>query len=415
MTIKWLRVVIFVFFILGAVLMGASRSLAQTDTAANGDDYAADEKAREEQAQQALDQIHHLEAKIQDNAKRLDALEKSINQLDTADAPAQPVETNTADLQSPEPKVSEQESSLPQVPVKEAPAPLVVPVEPVIVLPKPSIYYAPSLPMPKVHAFELSQEDFYSSFKENGDPNSYIGHDVKKSGAYYGIYGEYNFRPLEAENLPINVFHMDVHGDYGIEDYDFLGEGKIKSVNAYIVEPRVWVGKDINFGSSNSLTPYVGFGYRWNYEDLTKKFSDALKEDGGSNIQTQYFYIPIGVRLSVRPVEGWRIAANSEYDYLAWGRITNYSASFSSGTHLLSVPEFNNTLRHGYGIRGSVKITKEGDTVNYFIEPYVQFWEINASNTVTATAHDNGVAFRVDNREAKSRTLETGARVGVEF
>ena len=404
-----LKIFVFAFFMFFAALAGVS--FAQDDPN-QVSDAQADQQAREEHTQQTLNDIHALELKMQENAKRLDALEKAVNQTvtETAEAPV---------TEAPEQAVSAQEVPVNQAPDDGVPAQRVAPVQEVPVqpinYPQAPIYFAPIDSPHKEHTFELSLEDFYSALREHGDSNAYIGHDNRKNGDFFGFNAAYSFRPLDSENLPVNVFHFDVHGDYGVEGYDFIREGKIKNVNTYIVEPRLWVGHDLDFSMYDSLTPYIGFGYRWYYDELKNKFSDAEDDDGGNNIQTQYFYIPVGAELSLRPIAGWRINLNGEYDYLVWGRITNYSSNFTVGSDNISSPEFNNTLGHGYGIRGSIKIIKEGYTFNYFVEPYVRCWNIGASKTVSATARDNNVSWTVQNQENKNHTIEAGARVGVEF
>jgi hypothetical protein len=402
------KVVIIVFFMFFGILSGVIKSFAQ-------DDVSSDEQMREDQTKQTLNQIHDLETKMQDNAKRLDALEKEVNQPDTEQensieaAPAEQVSEVQAPIEQAEPVHARpvlvvstqsypQETSFP--PMKH---------EPVYQAP---IYYPPSTDFPKEHTFELGQEDFYSSYKEPGE---------HRTGAFYGVNSAYSYRPWDAQYWPINVYHIDVHGDYGRVDYDFGDGGKTKNVNNYMVEPRAWVGKDFIFDSTR-LTPYVGFGYRWYFEELKNKMTDSEEINGlnfqlqSNNTQTQYLYIPLGAQLSVRPIGGWRIDMNGEYDFLVWGRVTNYAPNFSVNSFNINSPAVNNTLRNGFGIRGSIKFTKEEDACNYFVEPYVRYWNVRASNTVSDPFSVNGVPLtNVPVQQAKSNTTEVGARAGIEF
>lgn len=429
---KPLNVFVFASFLFLATFPGITKSFAQPVSSTGGGDTYSDEQARENKAQQTLNQIHDLEAKMEENDRRLADLEKAVDQTVSETANTDTVQANNAAQEVPEQAASIQEVPIEQatqekeVPaqaaaVEAAPAQAVVteqkeasaPVqiasagispeersmaeiksEPAVVLPQSQGYYPSMTSISKEHSFELSQEDYYSSFKEPGNYN--------KNGAFYGLYGAYSFRPLETEDWPINVFHVDVHGDYGIEDYNYQGD-RLRNVSDYIVEPRVWFGRDFSFGADNTLTPYVGFGYRWFYDRLKNKTD--VEDDGGFNIQTQYFYIPVGAQVSVRPADGWRITLDSEYDFLAWGRVTDYLSDNGFGDPGLS--NITNSVREGYGIQDSIKIIKEGVSVNYFVEPFVRYWNIKASNTVSV---DN-----VPIQENRNHTTEVGARLGVDF
>ena len=81
----------------------------------------------------------------------------------------------------------------------------------------------------------------------------------------------------------------------------------------------------------------------------------------------------MGVQLSIRPTDGWRITMNSEYDQFVWGNMTNYSATHIIDSLDRTSPSFGVILRHGYGLRGSLKIVKEGDFFNYFLEVKIAF------------------------------------------
>ena len=174
---------------------------------------------------------------------------------------------------------------------------------------------------------------------------------------------------------------------------------KLSGINNYIVEPRVWVGKDLNLNSSTDLTPYVGFGYRFYYEELKNKIVDDAIVDGylleakSNNVQTQYFYVPLGATLSLHSDSGWRVEMNAEYDILAWGRISYFAPKITYDSINIDSPAYTNAFRQGYGIRGSLKLVKEGNLFDYFVEPYIRYWSIRSSNTVNETASFEGTTI----------------------
>jgi hypothetical protein len=263
------------------------------------------------------------------------------------------------------------------------------------------IYYAPANP-PKEHAFELSQEDGYTSYKENGR--------LKKTGGFYGLNAVYTYQPSAADDWMINIFHVDMHGDYGSLKYNYYQHGQINNANNYVAEPRIWIGKYLKINPFLDITPYAGFGYRWEFDQLHNEISDG-SYDGGSHVQNQYFYVPVGAQAGIHPADGWHLVLNGEYDFLAWDENTNYAYSFGSGISATDAPKYSLHTRQGYGIRGSIKIVKEGDVVNYFVEPYIRYWYIKLPDTVT---YGQGVQA-VTVQYTKNSTTEIGARLGVEF
>jgi hypothetical protein len=388
-----LKASLFVLFLSATMLSGTARVWAQ-------DDNLSDEQAREAKTQESLNQIHDLESKIQDHGKKLDALEKAIDQLKVPEAPSQPIVEPKAVV----PPVVSVQKATPVQKADPAPAAAFVPETSASNAPyvfrQPPVYFAPVTFQFKEHIFELSQDNFYSTFKESGDFQDY-----KKHGEFTGLYAAYTNRPTDLAYCPFDVFHLDAHGDYGYMDYNYNGD-RVKDVNNYIVEPRLWAGRDFNFGSKVVITPYAGGGYRWYYDQLKNKTGDNAGA-GGWNIQTQYVYIPVGAQLSVHPAEGWRLDMNGEYDFLAWGRVTNYLSNYES-----AASDINNTLSHGHGIKGSIKILKEEGRLNYFLEPYVSYWQIRASKGSEIFANGQPV---VPYQEDKNSTLEIGARAGVDF
>jgi len=417
MNVHPFKVFVFVIFLFTVLIINSTKSIAQTISPA-GDDSASDEQANEKQAQEALKQIHDLEQKMEENGKRLDALENAVNQTDANIASHDVSAGNSMPQENYEPKPPRQEINSNSITKSEHEAAKVIAnaqvaldeaaqekssfklkPEPRYVIPQNSFDDSPSAIFPKEHNFEISQEEFYSAFKESGDYEIY-----KKNGAFYGVNMAYTYRPWRAVNWPVNVFHLESHADFGELNYNYEGD-RIKDVNNYIVEPRAWLGHEFNFGPDVSLMPYAGVGYRWYFDQLKSKTDDV--GDGGFNIQTQYVYVPIGAQLSFRPMPLWRIDLNSEYDFLAWGRVTNYLSNYSPIFSNLS-----NTLRGGYGLRESVKFVKEGENLNFFVEPYIRYWHINTSKSADILAF--GIPISPYQEDA-NHTTEIGARVGVEF
>ena len=100
------RGIIFICFMCLVILSATAKSFAQEDN-------STDEQSREAQAQESLNQIHDIEPKIQDDDKRLSALEKAVADINTT-APEAPAPA------APEQAVSAQTAQNEQVPAQQA-------------------------------------------------------------------------------------------------------------------------------------------------------------------------------------------------------------------------------------------------------------------------------------------------------
>ncbi|MDI6891282.1 MAG: hypothetical protein QMC83_10175, partial [Thermodesulfovibrionales bacterium] len=58
-------------------------------------------------------------------------------------------------------------------------------------------------------------------------------------------------------------------------------------------------------------------------------------------------------------------------------------------SHLGDVPgyyDIENDQDEGYGIRGSIKLKKKGEKINFVIAPFIRYWNIKDSKTTTDPA-----------------------------
>ena len=96
-----------------------------------------------------------------------------------------------------------------------------------------------------------------------------------------------------------------------------------------------------------------------------------------------------------------------EYDIFWSGTQKSHLEDVNSSFNLVS-----NDQNDGYGIRGSVKLTKKSDRFDVVIEPFVRWWSIKDSqfSNVTFTGAIVGYAY-----EPKNETLEMGGKVSFLF
>jgi len=247
----------------------------------------------------------------------------------------------------------------------------------------------------------LGIESQYHRFKKDS---------AKESGFLYGANGAYTYRgKLITEKLPKGMFRLE--GSIILGRVKFEGEQLnqfgnstpyvIKNVKDYNSEFRALTGYDFSVLSSTKVTPYAGLGYRYFKDDLSRN-------NAGYRRYSHYFYMPIGVETRTPLKEGWSAGVMFEYDLFWFGR---QEIALSDLDPLYS--DFGVDQNGGYGFKGSIKIRKEMDDKNFVFEPYVNYWNIDASDIEPAVKYSGAPVYTY--RERKNTTTEIGMKVGVEF
>jgi hypothetical protein len=127
----------------------------------------------------------------------------------------------------------------------------------------------------------------------------------------------------------------------------------------------------------------------------------------GYDRESHYLYLPIGFDLATELDNGWGAAFNFEFDVFLDG---------TQKSHLEDVSPALNTLENdqndGYGLRGSITLTKEIENLVFLVEPFIRDWNIDDSTIGVVTCGGTPCALGY---EPKNESLEAGARVGVRF
>jgi hypothetical protein len=240
--------------------------------------------------------------------------------------------------------------------------------------PKPK---TPSIIKTRMHSLDLGSEVYYYRYDEPSP-----GEGVKLHGPMYGFYADYTYRPasLNFLNNPItNVYYLQ--GRYGTShDLEYNGSGIYKGKYDDDMEFRGHVGKDHFIGTDLLATPYFGFGYRFLFDRGNGQISSI--GDYGYDRKSHYYYLPIGVDMLTEMPQNWEIAFNLEYDILLYGLQKSY---ISDGDQFngLNNANFTNVQNQGFGLRTSIKFIKHGSLMDFYVEPYIRFWEIEQSDTQT--------------------------------
>jgi hypothetical protein len=254
---------------------------------------------------------------------------------------------------------------------------------------KPIQEKAPQTHLTKTHTFNVGLEGSHISYREPAI-------NVEDEGVMGGFYGEYYFRPEQWDHPVLNVFHLDAHVDYGKVNYK-SDDGKANGIDDYILESRIWLGRDFNLLRSTDITPYVGIGYRYLFDNFGKV-------DGGYDRLSQYVYVPVGFELTTQ-IPGWQFSFKPEYDIFVKGWQTSYLSKEEG------FPDITNPQKKGYGLRASLDILKKCNDVNYVVSPYIRFWHIKDSEIRTA----NGGLYSVEGQEPENKSTEIGVKFGVQF
>ena len=236
------------------------------------------------------------------------------------------------------------------------------------------------------HTWEIGPELSYYEYKEPGL--------MSLRGPMFGIGAAYTYH---------NGVMIKLAGScsYGLVDYDSDGTGSVNNIEDSIFEFRVLGGYDFKISKSFTLTPFIGFGYRY------------LKDNGGGETTTtgnwgydresKYYYSPIGIQAVNVFDKGWSIGVNMEYDLFWKGTQKSFLSDGDAG---YSDPQ--NDQDSGYGLRGSIMIKKQTDQAFYVIEPFVRYWNIDESD-VQAERY-NGVLTGYGWIEPKNETTEIGVK-----
>lgn len=246
----------------------------------------------------------------------------------------------------------------------------------------------------KMNSFELLPQISYVTYKESG---------VKETGPFYGLTGAYTYRGDIADFPRKTMLKAEGRLSFGRVKYDgHLTDGTpytISGINDALFEIRGLGGMDFVI-STTTVTPFAGLGYRFLSDNLSK-------DPAGYRRFSNYFYSPIGVETKTPFGNGWAGGVKFEYDVFWYGRQYSYLSDYNSAFN-----DVANDQDKGYGLRGSIRLSKENERFNFIVEPYVAYWNIDESNKSSVTLYGTAVGTAW---EPKNTSTEYGAKIGMEF
>jgi hypothetical protein len=229
--------------------------------------------------------------------------------------------------------------------------------------PKPAgISPAPDRLMRRI-AYNIGPELYSFEYKEPGY--------MEEEGIFYGAAFGATYRDWVSgsSRQAVSDNKIMVRGEgrfaFGQVDYDgALMDGTpltINNIDDFTLEGRLLLGPE--WLIENTLdTLYAGIGYRYLNDDSS--FHPA-----GYERESNYYYVPIGFQIDTGQQAGWSWAGGIEYDYFLWGL---------QRSHIFPTI-LENEQDSGYGYRASIKLQKKSKDVNFVIEPFFRYWDIDDS------------------------------------
>src|SRR3989344_575185 len=255
--------------------------------------------------------------------------------------------------------------------------------------------------------FDMGAEFSYIQYRE---PDF-----MENKGNMYGVFGTVTHRISENQPVKsaadifgtnqINAFKLDGRLSFGSVDYESQGTGTLDDILDFIFEIRGLAGYDIPLENGPRLTPYLGLGYRYLNDDSSGKRTTTGA--AGYERESNYFYLPIGLEGLVNLNEGWSFGFVGEFDVFLMGRQVSHLSDAIAGLN-----DITNDQKSGYGLRGSMKLAKETESLTFFVEPFVRYWKVDDSEILAVTYSGVLVGFGL---EPENNSTEYGARIGVNF
>ena len=224
---------------------------------------------------------------------------------------------------------------------------------------------------------------------------------MSDEGILFGIAGSY-FNHEGSTNMFGGV---EGRLAWGLVDYDGrLSDDtpyKMNDINDYIFEGRILGGYDYVLVKDTVMSPYVGLGYRYLNDN-------SQKDIYGYQRESNYLYSPIGIDAVTDLGNGWSIGVVAEYDLFWYGLQKSHLGDVYPDVNVVE-----NDQWEGYGARGSIRIKRKAEKMDFIIEPFIRYWDIEKSDT-TAVTLTGGYVIGFG-YEPKNDTTEYGIRLAARF
>ncbi len=238
---------------------------------------------------------------------------------------------------------------------------------------------------------------------------------IEEKGAMFGIFASYTHRKHRSEHIKNfkdaftsfskpNVFRFEGKLSLGQVDFESATTGELDDNFNLMTEWRGLLGYDIPLSKEINSMLYGGLGYRFLRDDLngttTTSATGFLRTSG-------YVYFPIGIEVNLALDHEWSLMANFEIDKLLFGKQVDHLEDVAPGLETLK-----NSQSRGFGLRGSMRLSKHTYQANFFVEPFFRFWKIKDSETNPIIFNGGVIGVGI---EPKNTSKEYGVKMGAHF
>jgi hypothetical protein len=224
----------------------------------------------------------------------------------------------------------------------------------------------------KSTTFKIGPEIFYDKYEEFDH-----GSIMTEKGMFYGIaVSNYN-RPwvnLPAEEVEKRgkwMVGLEGEAAYGRVNYDGQTQDgdptSIYGLKDVQADARLLGGPEFTF-ADRLETIYFGIGYRYLRDDSSFDSEGYLR-------QSDYVYVPVGVKVESYKSDTWSVGGSLELDVFLFGKQVSTIDNFN-------YPCDQHT---GYGLRAALNIDNISETSRFAIQPFVRFWHIDESDADNKT------------------------------
>ncbi len=239
---------------------------------------------------------------------------------------------------------------------------------------------------PAVHVVEIAPELYSFVYKE---PDV-----MREKGLMGGIAASYAYH---------DDIMFKVEGRYFYGKVDYENSGNIDGIRDSGFEVRLLGGYDFKPTNTLTITPSIGFGYRYLKDDMGGRISSTGA--GGYSRESNYYYSPIGIEAVQIINNQWSVGGVLEYDYF-WEGVQQ------SNLRDVGLNNVRNEQHSGYGLRASF-IAKRMTGWGYLaLEPFIRYWKIEKSAEQIVAVSGDSILIGY---EPTNNTTEIGLRLGIGF
>jgi len=201
--------------------------------------------------------------------------------------------------------------------------------------------------------WEIGPEVSYFRYEEPGT--------MKDTGVLYGVTGAYTHSRYS------RLFRIEGAFSFGLVDYEgALDDGTPYTMHGnhdYLLNLRLLWGQEWGAaGWDNRFT--VGFGYRGLNDD-------SSQDPHGYDRQSNYLYLPVGLKACHELANHWQIGLGGELDILLIG--IQFSGIYEDSV-------LTNVQWPGFGARASVELRHKGRPIDLALAPFIQYWWVDDSS-----------------------------------